>query len=85
MRVRQNVKGIKDLMGQLTQSELAKELIDREASGNWYSHMNVSNLIHGVTIPRNPSVLLVLADIFEVSIEEMINRYSYEEGNSSKV
>lgn len=77
MRV-QKFKGIRDLMGEMKNSDLQKELIDRNVAGNWYSSMNVSNIVTGNTAPKNPMVYIELADIFNTSTEEIIKRFSYE-------
>jgi hypothetical protein len=74
----QKFKGIKDLMGEMKNSALQKELIDRNVAGNWYSSMNVSNIVTGNTAPKNPMVYIELADIFNTSTEEIIKRFSYE-------
>lgn len=71
-------KGVKDLMGEMKNSDLQKELIDRNVSGNWYSSMNVSNIVTGNTAPKDPIVYISLADIFNVTTEEIIKRFSYE-------
>ena len=74
----QKFKGIRDLMGEMKNSDLQKELIDRNVAGNWYSSMNVSNIVTGNTAPKNPMVYIELADIFNTSTEEIIKRFSYE-------
>jgi hypothetical protein len=60
----------------LSNQEFAKELIEKKAPGNWYSSMNVSNLINGNTVPRDPYVFLILAEMLEESVSEIIKRYS---------
>lgn len=71
------MKGLRDLMTDATNTELQKELIKRGATGNWYSSMNVSNLING-TKPKDPNLYIILADIFNVTTEEIIKRFSHE-------
>ena len=77
MRV-EKFKGLKDLMGEMKNADLQKELIDRQAKGNWYSSMNVSNMVAGNTSPRDPMVFITLSDIFNIKVEEIIKRFSYE-------
>jgi hypothetical protein len=69
------VKGIKDLI-QTSQTEFAKELIERDAKGNWYSSMNVSNLILGKAKPKDPYTYVIISEILNVELEEIIKRFS---------
>ena len=72
------MKGIKDLMeSQRWQTKhLMVELNKSKVPGSWDSYQNIYNLVDGSVRPRDPGVYIVLSKMFEVSVGEIINRYS---------
>ena len=73
-----NVKGVKDLC--LKNRYFAKHLMDdfekKNVPGNWSSHQNMYNLIHGKIVPKDAYVYIALAQFFDVDIYDILYRYS---------
>ncbi len=72
------MKGIKDILkNQRWQTRhLIEELRKSNVPGNWSSYQNIYNLVDGSARPRDPGVYIVLSKMFDLKIEEIINRYS---------
>jgi hypothetical protein len=72
------MKGIKDLMyEQRWQTKhLMNKLNESKVPGSWGSYQNIYNLVDGSARPRDPGVYIVLSKMFNLKVEEIINRYS---------
>ncbi len=72
------MKGIKDLMeSQRWQTKhLMTKLEESKVPGSWGSYQNIYNLVDGSARPRDPGVYIVLSKMFNLKVEEIINRYS---------
>jgi hypothetical protein len=72
------MKGIKDIVK--SQRWGTKHLMDAlnesRVPGSWSSYQNIYNLVDGNVKPKDPGVYIVLSRILNVSIEEIISRYS---------
>jgi hypothetical protein len=72
------MKGIKDIVKEQRWStrHLMDELEKSKVPGNWNIHQNIYNLVSGKFRPKDPGVYVVLSRLFDISLEEMISRYS---------
>lgn len=52
------------------------ELNRNNIPGSWSSYQNIYNLVDGSVRPRDPSVYVILARMFQMNLEEIISRYS---------
>jgi hypothetical protein len=76
---RKKFKGIKDLLD-CKQQDLQKYLIDSGAIGNYYSTVNIHNLVNGKVSPTDAFTYVLLARITEHPVEIILKRYSFYEG-----
>lgn len=79
MTERKKFKGVKDLLN-CKQQEVQKYLIDSGALGNWYSTVNVHNLVNGKVSPSDGFTYILLARITQQPVEVILKRYSLYDG-----
>ena len=53
-----------------------KELQDNNVPGSWNAYQNIYNLVDGSVKPKDPAVYVVLSRMFNMKVEEVIERYS---------
>lgn len=72
------MEGIKDLMeiNRYQTKHLAEKLKEEGVPGNWDLKQNIYNWMGGLHRPKDPYVYVVLSRMFNISIEDVILRYS---------
>jgi hypothetical protein len=72
------VRGVVDLANErnVKPKELRTALESKDVKGNWGCYRNMYNLINGISIP-DPKAFIVMAEYFNVSLNDMVLRYSH--------
>jgi len=78
-------KGVKDLMKdkRYQTKHIIQKLKESNIPGNWDSYQNIYNLVDGVIKPKDPYVYMVMSSMLDISVEEVILRYSDVEKSPS--
>lgn len=78
MNSRVRKTGILDLMEKqrFKPQHVQKALLEYDTPGNWSSIQNIYNLVNGNTRPKDPYVYVILANLLNVDLELIINRYT---------
>ena len=78
-------KGVKALMKEkrYQTKHITQELKKNNIPGNWDSYQNIYNLVDGTIKPKDPYVYIVISRMLDITIEDVILRYSEVEKSPS--